>query len=303
MEIKTLKSFVAVATMKNFSAAARELNAVQSSISRHIADLEEELEVQLFWRNTREVKITPAGESLLRDAQEILASEISAKKQAKRAARGETGRLRVGHIGPACFSFLPELVRTYSKRYPDVQVQLRQMSVEQQVDAFAAELLDVGFLRPLPETKIKNFSMEEIYVDTLTAVIPDTHPLAREKSLRMCELKDDPFILFKDRAAISIFNQIIRACQREKFTPVIFSQPENMQTLLTEVASELGVSIVPGCVRKMYTQGCVFIPIDNQKPTIPMELYYRSSPYLPTVEAFVQIIRKAKPDIQRSMLL
>jgi DNA-binding transcriptional LysR family regulator len=302
MEIKTLRSFVLVAMLKNFSAAARELNTVQPTISKHIADLEEELGVQLFWRNKREVKITPAGECLLHNAQEILASEVSTKFQVQQAARGKKGQLRIGYIGPACFCFLSELIRVYSKLYPEVELNLRKMTVQQEVDAFKAGQLDVGFLRPLPYP-IKGFSVEEIYVDTLTAVVPETHSLASHTRLKLQELKSEPFILFQDRAAVGVFEQIINACQKENFTPFIFSQPENMQTLLTEVAAGLGVSVVPGCVRKMYTEGCVFIPIEDQKPTIPTELHYRSDPYLPTVEAFVEIIRKAKPDIQKKMLI
>jgi len=114
MELKTLRSFVAVATLKNFSAAARELNTVQPAVSRHVSDLEDELGVQLLWRNTREVKVTPAGQSLLVDAKEILAAEIAAKESAKLAASGLTGRLRIGYLPPACFCFIPDLVRSYS---------------------------------------------------------------------------------------------------------------------------------------------------------------------------------------------
>ncbi len=301
MEIKTLKSFVAVATCKNFSAAARELHLVQPAISRQMANLEEELGVRLFWRNTREVRVTPAGESLLRDAKNILASATAAKEQARRAAQGKTGRLRIGYLGPACFTFIPDLVRTYAHRYPEVEITLREMTVQQQLEMFEAEQLDVGFSRSLPKAYRNNLSAEDIYVDTLTAVVPKTHPLARSRSLQLRQLEDEPFIVFSRHEAAGLFDQIISVCQEENIAPMISSQPENMQVLLTEVAAGLGVSVVPRCIKRMYTQGCVFVPIYQQKPSIATQLHYRSGPPLPIVEAFVKITLENRDAIQEQM--
>ncbi|MCA9422206.1 MAG: LysR family transcriptional regulator, partial [Nitrospira sp.] len=151
-----------MASLKSFSAAARELNTVQPAISRQIADLEDELGVRLFWRNTREVKITAAGDSLLREAHDILSREQQVKEHVLRAARGEIGRLRIGYLASACFSFMPELVRGYSALYPKVQISLQEMTVRQQIDAFSAGQLDVGFSRPMSNYEGIGFSAEEI---------------------------------------------------------------------------------------------------------------------------------------------
>ncbi len=302
MEIRTLKSFLAVASLKNFSAAARKLNTVQPAISRQISDLEKELGVRLFWRNTHKVKITAAGQNLLDNAQELLALERWAKEQARLAAQGKIGSLRIGYVGPACFSFIPWLVQDYSKLYPDVRIQLQEMPRRQQLHAFKTGQLDVGFSGPLSRTERKDFSVQRIYVDTLIAILPEAHPLAKEKSLELNELKKDPFVMLKRSESVGMFDLIISSCQREKFVPVISSQPENMQTVLTEVASGLGVSVLPRYVRKMYSKGCVFIPIQDQKPSVPTELHYLSYSPPPTVEAFVERTIKAKQKIQRHML-
>lgn len=301
MEIKTLKSFVAVATFKNFSTAARELNIVQPAISRQITNLEKELGVCLLWRNTREVRVTPAGESLLRDAKKIIASETAAKEQAQKAAEGKTGRLLIGYLGPACFTFIPDLVRMYATCYPEVEIKLREMTVQQQLDMFEVGQLDIGFSRSLPTAYHKEFSVEDIYMDTLIAVIPKRHPLAKSKSLRLHELQKERFILFSRLEAAGLFDQIISVCQEEKFAPAISSQPENMQMLLTEVAAGLGVSVVPACVKRMYTKGCVFVPIYKQKPSIATQLHYRPDPPQPTVEAFVKITLENKEMIREQM--
>ena len=94
MELRTLRTFVSVATHRSFSAAARELHTVQPAISRQIADLEAELGVSLLWRNTREVRVTAPGEALLEEAQRMLALEAQARKRVAMAASGQTGTLR-----------------------------------------------------------------------------------------------------------------------------------------------------------------------------------------------------------------
>lgn len=302
MEIKTLKSFLFVATLKSFSEAARKLNTVQPAISRHISDLEEELGVRLFWRNTREVKITAAGQSLLNDAQEILARAHLAKERARLAAKGKIGRLRIGYVGPACFSFIPWLVKGYIKSYPDVQVHLREMSRRQQLGAFKDGQLDVGFSGPMTGTEKNFFSVQRLYEDTLVAILPETHPLAGKKRLRLQDLKEDAFVMLKRSESTGMFDLILSSCQQEDFVPVIFSQPENMQTVLTEVASGLGVTILPRYVRKMYTKGCMFLPIEGQKPSVPTEMNYLSQSSLPTVEAFVALTLASKEKIQKQML-
>lgn len=304
MEIKTLKSFVAVATLKNFSAAARELNTVQPAISRHITDLEEELGVRLFWRNTREVRITPAGESLLSDANEILTTEIAAIERAQLADQGKTGKLRIGYLGPACFTFIPKLVKTYATQFSNVEIILKEMTVRQQLEAFESEELDVGLSRALPGSYHKEFAAKDIYTDTLMAVLPDTHSLASpndSKPIRLKQLEKDSFILFSRREAPGLFDQIIGTFQREGTVPTISSQPEFMQVVLTEVASGLGVSILPACIRDMYTKGCTFIPIHGQKPSIATQLHFRPDPILPTVEAFVKIAMEHRQEIKKRM--
>jgi DNA-binding transcriptional LysR family regulator len=303
MEIKTLKSFVAVATFSNFSAAARELNTVQPAISRHIADLESELGTRLFWRNTREVRLTAAGENLLQNAKAILADEVAAREQAQRAAKGLTGQLRIGYLGPACFTFIPTLVHTYKEFYPEVEISLRDMTVRQQLDTFDAEQLDIGFSRALPESHQKNLAAEDVYQDTLTAVVSASHPLAGANALRLKQLATDPFILYSRHEAPGLFDQIIGTFQQEKVIPTISSQPIKMQVLLTEVAAGLGVSVIPRCIRNMYTAGCSFVPILGQKPSIATQLHFRSQAPAPTVEAFVKIALKNRAQIREQMEL
>jgi DNA-binding transcriptional LysR family regulator len=136
------------------------------------------------------------------------------------------------------------------------------------------------------------------------AVFPDTHPLAgskKAKPIRLKQLEAESLILFSRHEAAGLFDQIIGIFQKEGIVPTISSQSEYMQVVLTKVASGLGVSVLPACIGNMYTKGCTFVPIRNQKPSIATQLHYRPYPPFPTVEAFVEITLENRLAIKKKM--
>ncbi|MGD7651857.1 MAG: LysR family transcriptional regulator [Verrucomicrobiales bacterium] len=301
MEIRLLKTFVAVARTKGFSAAARELNTVQPAVSRQISDLEAELGVSLFWRNSREVKITVAGETLLREAVAILAHEERARDLVQRAASGQTGHLRIGYISAASMPFLPAIIRHYRTRFPDVRISMTEMNAQQQLDAFDNDRIDIGISRHLPTPRHADLRYEPLYSDHLAAFVPADHPLAGQPHVNLTQLEPHPHILFERSGAVELFDQIISACRNAGFSPRITRQPENMQSVLTEVASGLGVSIAPGCIRHLNMTGCRSIPIQPPLAPIPCEIHYRNEPREPMVSAFANLAKNSTSDIQHRM--
>ncbi|MBH0056342.1 LysR family transcriptional regulator [Pseudoalteromonas sp. SWXJZ94C] len=301
MDIKTLKSFVNVAKHQSFSEAAKELHTVQPAISRHIAQLENELDVVLFIRNSRDVAITQAGEQLLKDANAILALAAKAKTQVKRAHNGQVGTLNIAHLSSACLTFMATLVRKYKQQYPHVHVTLFEMTATEQINAFKNELIDIGFSRPLPESISDEFIKHDIYIDKLVAVLNKDHNESDKLSIDLNDLKNDKFVIFDRDEAVGLFDETIMLCKSAGFSPNIISHPRHMQTLVTEVAAGLGISIAPHCVRKLYSEGCVFVAIKNATKKIPVEVQYKQSNLNATVHAFVDIALAAKPEIQRSM--
>src|SRR4051794_37509046 len=116
MELRHLKYFVAVAEELHFGRAALRLHIAQPPLSKQIRQFEEELGLRLLERTKRHVALTPAGRVLLKDAREILARSDEAVESARRAARGETGRLSVGFVGSATYDVLPEVLRVFHKK-------------------------------------------------------------------------------------------------------------------------------------------------------------------------------------------
>ena len=301
VDIKTLKSFICVAENQSFSIAARELNTVQPAISRHIALLEEELGVPLFTRSSREVTITAAGKQLLHDARHILQLTVQAKDQVQRAHNGKIGSLNIAYLSSACFTFMAKLVRIYSKQYPHVRVSLFEMTATQQIDAFNNNSIDIGFSRPLPLSISQSFTQHTIYTDKLMAIVSKRHPRANDRDIKLSDLKNDDFTLFNRDEAVGLFDNIIALCKHAEFSPKIINQPKHMQTLLTQVASGLGVSIAPYCIRKHYSDDCCFLTLTDVDKKIPIQLHFQQTNTSNTVAAFVNIVLAEIPQIQRNM--
>ncbi|WP_050528452.1 LysR family transcriptional regulator [Pseudorhodobacter aquimaris] len=301
MEIRLLKTFVAVAHAKGFSAAARELNTVQPAVSRQISDLEDELGVPLFWRSTREVRITAAGETLLREAIDILAHEERARKLVQRAGSGQTGRLRIGFLTAASQAFLPRLIRKFRASFPEVEVLLSEMSVREQLDALEAGRIDISFSRPLGRMTSGRFNSIGIYTDRLMGFIPEGHVLERQPHFSVSALAHHPFVLFVREGAPDLFDQVIGTCQRAGFSPEIVAQPNSMQAVLTGVGSGLGVSLAPGCIRTLNMVGCICRPLRDDVGPIPFEIHYRADQAALPTTAFAKLVTEARDEIRAMM--
>ena len=199
MELRHLRYFVAVAEELNFRRAAERLHIGQPPLSIQIRALEEEVGARLLERSKRRVSLTEAGSRFLRRAREILAAAGEAVDEARQAARGELGSLRVGFTSSLPYtSILPDLLVAYRRRYPAVELQLKEMFTTDQLVAIAAGRLDVGLVRYVGGALPSGVSVRELGADPLCLVVNAAHPLANRESVRFAELADEGFITFPE---------------------------------------------------------------------------------------------------------
>ena len=289
MELRHLRYFVAVASELNFTKAAEKLFVVQPALSTQIADLEREIGTPLLIRNTRVVQLTAAGKAFLEDARSILDAAELAKARAMRVSRGEVGELAIGFFAAPTMFFLPEMIRRFRLQYPKVTIRMHELTPDKQLAAFANEKIDIGFTRPLPPG---NTTLTErvLFRENFLAVAAETHALAARQQITLGELASQPFVLLERSVAIGLYDQIIAACQAAGFSPSVAHSPDLMATLLTMVAAELGVSIVPEGVKNLRSRQIVFVPIVPPLEPIALVMCWNERQHSPARDAFIQLV-------------
>ena len=299
MELRHLRYFSAVAQYLNYSEASRRLHVAQPAISQTILDLEEEIGAKLFMRSNRSVQLTAAGTVFLEEVKSILEHADEAKRAAQRAARGEVGILRIGFIAPATAPILPSLVQTYRRRYPEVELQLRHMNPDEQLAAFAEGRLDLGFSRPLLPEQRAYFDEEMIYSDYLIAVLPQKHPLAKEREIQLQKLAFEHFVLFHRVGSPLLFDEVVASCRRAGFSPNVRHETDLMTTVFLLVESGLGVSLVPSCERSLEKQKTIRRVLTVRSNPLCLCAIWPRGSQSPLLEAFLNILRPQIPGIQK----
>ncbi len=154
------------------------------------------------------------------------------------------------------FSGLPKAIRSFRRRYPRVELRLRELVTSAQIAALLDGTIDLGFLRdgdPTPGIETITL-LKERYI----AVLPQSHPLARKRSLRVNDLADQPFLLFARQMGPLAFDRAIDCCQRAGFRPNIVQEAPQWSTLVRLVAAGLGVSLAPACLTNLPIQEAVY---------------------------------------------
>src|SRR3954451_19291624 len=149
MDLRHLRYFQAVAEELSYSRAAERLRIAQPALSRAVQDLESEFGAPLLDRNRRKVRLTPAGQVLLREASILFERWEEAIRRVRRTAAGEEGELRLGYIGPPTQPFLGRLLREYRQRYPRVSIHLEERTPERVWEMVAKGRLSAAITRPV----------------------------------------------------------------------------------------------------------------------------------------------------------
>jgi DNA-binding transcriptional LysR family regulator len=256
IELRHLRYFLAVAETLHFSKAAERLGIAQPPLSQQIKRLEQILGHRLFDRTTRGVQLTLAGQLLAERARSTIEKIHDDLAQVRRLGRGEEGTLTVGFSGSVMFADLPAAIESYRRLYPKVELRLREQVTSAQITSLLDGTLDLAFLRDGDPTEGIEIStmLEEPYI----AALPESHPLARRRVLRVKDLREQPFVFFARRMGPLAFDRTVACCERSGFRPHIVQEAPQWPTLVRLVAAGLGVSLAPACVGKVAIPGAVY---------------------------------------------
>ncbi|EYF05175.1 LysR substrate-binding domain-containing protein [Chondromyces apiculatus] len=288
MELRHLRYFMAVAEELHFGRAAQRLHIAQPPLSRQIQDLEAELGITLFDRSPRGVELTHAGTVFLGHVRRVFGALDLAVHDARRASAGETGRVVVGYLSSLTYTGIVDLVRAYRDRFPTVDIALREMSPQEQIDALKEGRIDVGFVRaPLDEAAITHACMRS---EELVVALPIDHPLAAWKRIPVAMLSREPFVTFPRHRGPGFFDQIIALCHAAGFSPRIVQEAPQID-IPSLVAAGFGISILPESIREMGRRGIVLRPLVGG-PRTSLLMVWRSNDVAPAVTGFVDFARR-----------
>ena len=288
MELRHLRYFVTVAEELHFGRAAQKLHISQPPLSMQIRALENELGVTLLNRTQRHVSLTQAGAALLAEARHILARVEQAVLTTKRAGRGEIGELAIGFISVADYNVLPLVLREFRRRFPQVNLTLRESTTDAQIRDLLAGRIDVGFVLP----PINESSLESLPVlrEPLIAALPEKHPLARKPGkLALEKLKDAPFILFPRPNAPGLYDNVVSCCKAAGFSPRVEQEAIQMQTIVSLVSAELGVALIPASLINLRRTGVTYKALKGGSPLSEIHLVWRRGDDLPALQVFVDV--------------
>jgi DNA-binding transcriptional LysR family regulator len=292
MELRHLRYFVAVAEELNFGRAAKRLHIAQPPLSRQIRDLEREIGTPLFERSSRGVALTPAGYAFLPEARLTLAQAERAQRTALRAARGETGRLRIGFVEAATHSgVLPDVLGFFRMHLPSIGLSLFEMDPPQQADAFRDGRIDLGILHSPPLDADQWLRVEAVYTDPLVAALPQTHRLASRPRLALADLATEPFVLFPRLVAPALYDDVIARCRAAGFSPRLVQEAAGWHTIVSLVGAGLGVAFVPRSLAQLQRPGLVYRSVRDLKVDMGLSAAWKRGEKSPVRTRFVTVLK------------
>jgi len=244
LDVRRMRVLREVAQRGSFSAAAEALSFTQSAISQQIAALEREAGAVLVQRNARGVRLTEAGEAVVRHAEAILARLAEAEAELEAIAGLRGGRLRLAAFESAASSIMPLAIAAFSRCHPAVELSMGLLEPDDSLPQLRAGELDLAltFESRASDAVVEGISLVHLLEDPMFLVLPADHPLAHKRNLRLADLAGDAWI--GGQAGCECNRLILRSCAAAGFDPRIAFETDEYSAVQGLVAAGVGVSLM-----------------------------------------------------------
>lgn len=302
VELRQICYFMAVVQAgNNFSEAASRLGIKQPPLSQSIQALEKMLSanskmatVKLFDRSQRPIRLTEAGQVFLKEAELALMHLDRAIVQAQQASQGQLGRLVVGLNNAVANSILPEVLKEFQNRFPTVELELREVTIQKEIEMLKSRELDVVFQRsPSYLHNDSELRCQTILDEYFVVALPTAHALARQAQISIKALKDEALIL-PPLDVLPFYEEVIALCHRAGFEPSVIPNitVTGVVALLSLVASEKGVAILPNHVQILHREGVVYRAIRDAALTRQTAVVWRQKDTSLVLLNFLNVIQE-----------
>jgi LysR family hydrogen peroxide-inducible transcriptional activator len=256
MDLNQLRSFCAVARCGSFTQSAEQEGIAQPSLSRQIQRLERAVGAPLFERLGRAVRLTPAGEAFLPEAESILRRVAEAQAKVAETGEGVCGRLHLGVIPTVMPFWIAPRVRTFFDRFPKLEISMAEDLTQHLVSRMQSGEIDMA-VASLP-VHSPEIVCSELFREPLLLGVPADHPLGRAARVDLRELAGERLLLLKEGHCLR--NDVLTACKRARTEFKSVFETDHLTSILALVASGFGVSIIPQMAAGA-AAGCRLIPL------------------------------------------
>lgn len=292
MELRQLRHFVVLAEEMHFGRAAQRLHMTQPALSNSVMRLEEELGVRLFERGSKSMSSTLIGCAMLKRAREIVTLEEKMLDFARSMAAGRAGFIDVGFTSTLLFRGLTDVLNQFSQAYPEIELSVRELSTQTQLDMLRNGRLDVAFINsPVAPAGIESLVLFE---ERFVACLPCGHSLASKREIDVEELRHDVFVMFSREPSPAYYDHVIAICSAGGFQPKVRVAAALVLSVVALVASGIGVSLVPESVSRAGIDGAVYVPIRSVKRQPSAFVAWHPQREVPGLEALIETVRRVR---------
>jgi DNA-binding transcriptional LysR family regulator len=290
MELRHLRYFVAVAEELHFSRAAERLHVSQPPLSQQIKQLEEEVNVRLFDRTKRWVRLTSAGRLFLEHARQVLTQVDGAVLAARRTMGGECDRLSVACVPWADLMAVPRILRRFSELHRRVQVEIQTLTSVQQLRAIKTRTVDVGFM--CPSSADKDLQMERLVAHPLMVALPSHHRLAARAHLSPRDLAGESYVMLAAGVAPTYAGIVTGYWEKAEVVMKERLKADQPHAVIDLVAAGAGFALVPSSVQEYEKKRIVCRRLDPAPPELELALAWVPGVESPAINALLEVARQ-----------
>jgi DNA-binding transcriptional LysR family regulator len=293
LDLRQLRTFVAVAEELHFGRAAARLGVAQPPVSTMIARIERQVGARLFDRTSRRVALTPAGERFLVEAKRLIDVADQTMLRIGEIRDGEAGQLRVGSAPSVLAAAGPSVLQRFREIAPNSDIHVDDTRLERQMHMLREGALDVSFL-VLPDSgglpAEPGLDFIPLLRERLVVAVAEAHRLAGRKRVRLEEFQDEQLILWDREWLPPLYDEILRGCRDRGFSPRILHHGLLLMARQALIASELGFAVEP---RSFWSpiRGIRLLDITPPITGVTYYLSYRTTDDSPLVRSLVDAAR------------
>jgi len=292
MELRHLRYFIAVAEHKSIRLASERIHVTQPAVSRQLHDLEAQLGFDLFNRHPRGLTLTPAGESFLSDARQIMSDLEAATRKAKRISTGWEGRLRLGFVENSSWDgIVPKALRAFQIATPNASLELTPLNTPEQIQRIEDGTLDGGFVYRYYSLS-KGCKALELVEHNLVLAIPADWDLEGD-DIALTDIAQRPFITFPRWVYPIYYDRLMAACSDLGVSLQVIQEEQTESAILALVGSGMGAALVNSANLGRPPASVRFLKMRDLSVPMPLVFAYRANNESPLLQRLIQALTEA----------